>query len=161
MSPTYALLSYVAATFCLGKPDVYRAAMAHDKLVWCVAEVETGNDHKSVGDNGRAYTAWQLHDAAIQDGNYQLKKEGRMTYPVCDVLASPRVAKAVASAYIRLCVLRLTSAGIKDPSPEQIYLCYSMGFKAYKDAGFKSLNCPPKKIDAAVRVGNLFAQATR
>jgi hypothetical protein len=160
MSPTYALLSYVAATFCLGKADVYRAAMAHDKLVWAIAEVETGGDNTAIGDNGRAYTAWQLHDAAFRDGNAQLKKEGRMTYPWCD-LSNPKNARAVASAYVRLCVLRLTSAGVKDPSPEQIYLCYSMGFKAYKDAGFKSVNCPPKKIDAAVRVGNLFRQATR
>lgn len=161
MNPAFALLSYVAAAFCQGRPDAYRAAMAHDKLVWAIAEVETGGDNTAIGDNGRAYTAWQLHDAAMRDGNAQLKKEGRMTYPVCDILGSPRVAKAVASAYVRLCVLRLTSAGIKDPTPEQIYLCYSMGFKGYKDAGFKSLNCPPKKIDAAVRVRNLFDQATR
>lgn len=160
MSPTYALLSYVAATFFLGKPDVYRAAMAHDKLVWSIAMVESGNDHHAVGDRGQAYGAWQLHEAAFKDGNYQLKKEGRMTYPYAD-LSNPRISYAVASAYLRLCILRLTSAGIKDPTPEQIYLCFSMGFKAYKDVGFNSLRCPPKKIDAAVRVGNLFAQATR
>lgn len=160
MSPTYALLSYVAVTFCQGKADVYRAAMAHDKLVWAIAMVETGGDNNAVGDKGKAYSAWQLHEAAFKDGNAQLRKEGRMTYPYCD-LSNPRIAYAVASAFVRLCILRLTSAGIKDPSPEQIYLCYSMGFKAYKDAGFKSLNCPPKKIDAAVRVGNLFTEATR
>ena len=160
MSPTYALLSYVAVTFCHGKADVYRAAMAHDKLVWSVAMVETGNDHQAVGDKGKAYGAWQLHEAAFVDGNAQLKKEGRATYPYADII-SPKVSYAVASAYLRLCILRLKSAGIKDPSPEQIYLCFSMGFKGYKDAGFKSLNCPPKKIDAAVRVGNLFTQATR
>ena len=160
MNPTFALLSYVAVAFCQGKPDAYRAAMAHDKLVWAIALVETGGDNNAVGDKGKAYSAWQLHNDAFKDGNAQLKKEGRMTYPYTD-LSNPRIAYAVASAYVRLCILRLTSAGVKDPTPEQIYLCYSMGFKAYKDTGFNSLKCPHKKIDAAVRVGNLFAQATR
>jgi hypothetical protein len=134
--------------------------MAHDKLVWAIAMVESGNDHNAVGDKGKAYGAWQLHEDAFKDGNYQLKKEGRMTYPYTD-LSNPRISYAVASAYLRLCVLRLTSAGIKDPTPEQIYLCFAMGFQAYKETGFNSLKCPPKKIDAALRVRNLFNQATR
>lgn len=159
MSPL-ALLSYVGAAFLAGKADAYRSQMAHYHLAISIAQVESGLDHMAVGDNGRALGAWQMHKDAWIDANRQLKKEGQ---PMCarGDYYKPKESLAIAQAYLRLCGARMREAGISNPSPKQYYLCFSMGFQAFKDAGFDPKRCPKYKVDAATRVANLFANCTQ
>ena len=160
MSNPIALISYVGAAFLAGKDDAYRSTMAHYHLVEAVGQVESGMDHYAVGDGGSALGAWQMHPGAWVDGNRQLKKEGQKMYPRGDY-AKPKASRAVASAYLRLCGARLREAGLKNPSPQQYYLCFAMGFQAFKEANFDPKNCPKYKVDAAIRVGHIFANATQ
>lgn len=160
MSAPLALLSYVSASFMAGSPEAYRSAVSHYHLAEAVGMVESGMNHKAVGDGGMAVGAWQMHPAAWIDANAQLKKEGQRQYPRGDY-QNPRASRAVAMAYLRLCGARMRAAGLENPTPIQYYLCFSMGFKAFKDAGFDPVKCPAKKVDAAVRVNNIFSQATR
>lgn len=160
MSNPIALISYVGAAFLAGKDDAYRSTMAHYHLVEAVGQVESGMNHFAVGDSGKALGAWQLHEAAWIDGNRQLKKEGQKMYPRGDY-GNAKGSRAVASAYLRLCGARLREAGIRNPSPQQYYLCFSMGFQAFREAGFDPKRCPKYKVDAAVRVGHIFANATQ
>jgi hypothetical protein len=160
MSSPIALLSYVGAAFLAGRPDAYRATMAHYHLVEAVGQVESGMNHFAVGDSGDALGAWQMHPAAWIDGNRQLKKEGQAMHPR-GAYANPKASRSVASAYLRLCGARLREAGIKNPSPQQYYLCFTMGYQAYKEAGFDPARCPKYKVDAAIRVGHIFANATQ
>ena len=134
--------------------------MAHYHLALSIAQVESGMDHMAIGDNGRALGAWQMHKAAWTDGNLQLKKEGRNQYPREDYY-KPKEGLAVALAYLRLCGIRMRAAGLSNPSPQQYYLCFSMGFQAFKEAGFDQDKCPKSKVDAAIRVGNIFENVTR
>ena len=160
MSNPIALLSYVGAAFLAGKGDAYRSTMAHYYLVEAVGQVESGMDYYAVGDKGAAVGAWQMHSLAWIDGNRQLKKEGQPMYPRGDY-GNAKASRAVASAYLRLCGARLREAGIKNPSPQQYYLCFAMGFQAFKDAGFDAKRCPKSKVDASIRVGHIFADATQ
>ena len=157
---TYALLAYVGAGFYPGLAPASRSTAAFEVLVDRIAVVESGGNHRAVGDHGRARGAWQLWSVAWIDANRQLKKEGLPTYPYGDY-QNPRASRQVAIAYLRLCRERLLAAGVSDPSPEQYYLCFSMGFSAFKEARFDPDNCPAKKVDAAARVRNLFDRATR
>lgn len=157
---TAALLTYVGAGFYPGFSSPARSDAAFEVLVDRIALVESGCNHRAIGDHGRARGAWQLWQPAWTDGNRQLKKEGRPTYPYGDY-QNPRSSREVASAYLRLCRERLVSAGVADPTPEQYYLCFSMGFAAFKAVGFDPVKCPAKKLDAATRVRNLFDRATR
>lgn len=157
---TYALLAYIGAGFYPGYSPNSRSIAAVEVLVDSIAMVESGGNHRAVGDHGRARGAWQLWSVAWIDANRQLKKEGLPTYPYGDY-QNPRASRQVAIAYLRLCRERLLAAGVSDPSPEQYYLCFSMGFSAFKDAGFDPARCPAKKVDAADRVRNLFDRATR
>jgi hypothetical protein len=125
-----------------------------------VGDVESGMNYYAIGDGGSAVGAWQMHPGAWIDGNRQLKKEGQKMYPRGDYM-NPKAARAVASAYLRLCGARLREAGISNPSPQQYYLCFSMGFQAFKDARFDPARCPKYKVDAAIRVGHIFANATQ
>jgi len=160
MSHPIALLSYVGAAFLAGRDDAYRSTMAHFHLVEAVGQVESGMNHYAVGDHGAAVGAWQMHPAAWIDGNRQLKKEGQKMYPRGDYM-NPKASRAVASAYLRLCGARLREGGIKNPSPQQYYLCFAMGYQSFKDAGFDPARCPKYKVDAAIRVGHIFANATQ
>ena len=160
MSHPIALISYVGAAFLAGRDDAYRSTMAHYHLVEAVAQVESGMNHYAVGDGGAAVGAWQMHPGAWIDGNRQLKKEGQKMYPRGDYM-NPKASRSVASAYLRLCGARLREAGIKNPSPQQYYLCFTMGFQGFKDAGFDPVRCPKYKVDAAIRVASLFGQYTQ
>jgi hypothetical protein len=160
MSHPIALISYVGAAFLAGKDDAYRSTMAHYHLVQAVGDVESGMNHYAVGDGGSAVGAWQMHPGAWVDGNRQLKKEGQKMYPRGDYM-NPKASRSVASAYLRLCGARLREAGISNPSPQQYYLCFAMGFQAFKEAGFDPARCPKYKVDAAIRVGHIFANATQ
>ena len=154
------LLAFIGATFNRTLPEVDRAALAHHQLVVAVGNVESGMNHNALGDQRRARGAWQMWALAWIDGNGQLKKEGRQTYPYGD-FQNPKASYAVASAYLRACVGRLAGAGVTNPTPEQIYLCFAMGFKNFSACGFDPARCPEKKVDAAKRVRNLFDYATR
>lgn len=160
LSLSTALLAYVGAGFYPNFSAPARSSSAFEVLVDSIAIVESGYNHRAVGDNGRARGAWQMWQAAWIDGNAQLKKEKKKTYPYGDY-QNFSASYNVASAYLRLCRERMLAAGLADPSPEQYYLCFSMGFSAFKDAGFDPARCPAKKVDAADRVRNLFNRATR
>jgi hypothetical protein len=160
MSDPIALLSYVGAAFLAGRPDAYRSTMAHYHLVESVAQVESGMNHFAVGDSGLALGAWQMHPAAWIDGNRQLKKEGQPMHPR-GAYTNPKASRSVASAYLRLCGARLREAGVKNPSPQQYYLCFAIGYQAFKEAGFDQKRCLKSKVDAAIRVGHIFADATQ
>jgi hypothetical protein len=155
-----ALLTYVGAGFWPTLSAPARSQAAFQVLVDNIALVESGYNHRAVGDHGRARGAWQMWLPAWLDGNRQLKKEGRRTYPYGD-WQNAWAQSEVADAYLRLCRERLISSGVTDPTPEQYYLCFSMGFAAFKAVGFDPAKCPAKKLDAATRVRNLFDRATR
>ena len=157
---TAALLTYVGAGFWPGYSPAARSQSAFQVLVDNIALVESGYNHRAVGDHGRARGAWQLWLPAWLDGNAQLKKEGRRTYPY-GAWQNVNAQMEVAEAYLRLCRNRMVEAGVADPSPEQYYLCFSMGFASFKAAGFDPARCPAKKVDAATRVRTLFDRATR
>jgi hypothetical protein len=154
------LLAFVGAGFWPTLSAPARAQAAFQVLVEKIAVVESGYNNRAIGDNGRARGAWQMWAAAWIDGNSQLKKEGRKTYPYGD-WQNAWAQGEVAEAYLRLCIERLSRAGVTNPTPEQIYLCFAMGFSRFSACGFDPARCPEKKVDAAKRVRNLFDYATR
>jgi hypothetical protein len=47
-------------------------------------------------------------------------------------------------------------AGVANPDPRQIYLCFSMGFSDFKAIGFDPEKAPASKLSSANRVLNIF-----
>jgi hypothetical protein len=56
------------------------------------------------------------------------------------------------------CRDRLVDDGIANPTPEQIYLAFTMGFAGAKSVGHSLVTAPKKKADAAERVGNIYRE---
>jgi len=129
----------------------YAHAFDDVAIASAIAQVETGEDYNAIGDNGKARGAYQLHRSAWIDGCTQLMREGKPAYSY-DQWKDAKTQDTVALALLRSLRGRLISKGIKDPSPEQLALCWNMGFTAASRIGFDYRRA---KSDYAERVGNL------
>ena len=141
LTPLIAFL--LSATYAYAFDDVAIAS--------AIAQVETGEDYTAIGDRGKAVGAYQMHRSAWVDGCTQLMREGKQVFSY-DQWKKPEVQDTVALALLRSLRGRLASKGIKDPTPEQLALCWNMGFSAASRIGFDHRRA---KSDYAERVGNL------
>ena len=78
-------------------------------------------------------------------------REGKPAYSY-DQWKDASTQDTVALALLRSIRGRLTSKGITSPTPEQLALCWNMGFTAASRIGFDHRRA---KSDYAERVGNL------
>lgn len=131
------------------------AAQAQDdtRLLHAIGQVE-GGVRTQRGDGGKAYGLYQTHRAAWADGNAQLNREGRATYPLT-AWRSPIAQDMVALALLRALRARLKAEGVHTPTPAQLALCWGMGFNGAKSVGFRLDAAPAAKADYAQRVANL------
>ena len=128
----------------------YAHAFDDVAILASIGQVE-GGDYNAVGDKGKAVGLYQLHRSAFIDGCTQLMREGKPGYSY-DQWKSPEIQDTVALALLRSIRGRLASKGITNPTPEQIALCWNMGFTAASRIGFDHTRA---KSDYAERVGNL------
>jgi len=119
-----------------------------------VALVESGNNPKALGDDGKAAGAWQMHQAAIIDSNEWLAKNGLPVQRRED-FKNIEVQRMLAYAYFHLCRERMLEAGHK-PDFGDVYLCFAMGFQGFKNHGFSKEAVPKRKKDDMNRVLNIY-----
>ncbi len=129
----------------------YAHAFDDVAIASAIAQVETGEDYTAIGDNGKARGAFQMTRSAWIDGCTQLMREGKPAYSYNNWKYAT-IQDTVALALLRSLRGRLMSKGIKDPTPEQLALCWNMGFTAASRIGFDNRRA---KSDYAERVGNL------
>jgi hypothetical protein len=141
------LMSLIAFTLIAN----YAHAFDDVAIASAIAQVETGENYNAIGDNGKARGAYQLHRSAWVDGCTQLLREGKKAISYDDWKYATN-QDTVALALLRSLRGRLASKGITDPTPEQLALCWNMGFTAASRIGF---NHRRAKSDYAERVGNL------
>ena len=132
------------------------SAQTDARILYAIGQVE-GGERLQVGDSGEAVGLYQMHPAAWADGNAQLAKEGKPTYPR-STWRSPLSQDLVAFAYLRAIRGRLTARGIPSPSPECLALCWNLGFAGAEAIGFRLSAAPPARASYARRVGNLVRQ---
>jgi hypothetical protein len=130
----------------------YAYAFDDVALLSSIGPIETGNDYNAIGDAGKARGAYQMHRAAWIDGCTQLMREGKRAYSYDD-WTKPEIQDAVALALIRSIRERFKSNGIDAPTPQQIALCWNMGFTAARKIKFDHTRA---KSDYAQRVANLL-----
>jgi len=142
LTPLIALL--LSATYAHAFDDVAIAS--------AISQVETGDDYFAVGDNGKARGAYQFHRSAWIDGCTQLMREGKQVFSWDKEWKCPEAQDAVALALLRSLRERLAGKGITNPTPEQLALCWNMGFTAASRINFDVTRA---KSDYAIRVANL------
>jgi hypothetical protein len=128
-------------------------AQTDARILSAIGQVE-GGVRLQRGDSGRAHGLYQVHPEAWATGNAQLTKEGRKTYSLRG-WKDPTAQDMVAAALLRYLRGRLQADGIPDPTPEQLALCWGMGYAGAKSVGFSVDQAPTAKASYARRVGNL------
>lgn len=126
-------------------------AMPSDKVVTAVAVTESRMDHAAIGDGGRAISAWQIWPSAWADANGFRARHGLRPIPRT---ADPELARELATWLLALHMERLKGAGLTNPTTEQVYLSYAMGFDGFRRIGFDPRRAPPHKQRALVRLRN-------
>lgn len=129
-------------------------AYTMDSLIPAVALVESGMDHRAVGDSGRALGAWQVWSCAWETAN-EWRVQHRMTPISRWRWRDPSAQREVAFALLSWHRDRLIANGVLRPTVQQLYLSYAMGHTAFKRIGYNPLLAPAAKRDAALRVQNL------
>lgn len=125
-----------------------------DAVIPAVGLVESGMDHRAVGDSGRALGAWQVWSCAWDTANawrasHRLPPISRWKW------RDPAAQKDIAYALLSWHRDRLVANGVLRPTVQQLYLSYAMGHTAFKRIGYNPLLAPAAKRDAARRVQNL------
>jgi len=136
------------------------SAQSDSRLLAALADVETGshpNPRLAVGDGGSALGRYQVHRAAWSEGNDQLAREGRRTYPR-QGWRDATAQDMVASAFLRVIRGRLTAQGIPNPTPAQVALVWTMGYAGAKAVRFDPSLAPAAKQSYAVRVAALVGK---
>jgi hypothetical protein len=129
----------------------YAHAVDDVAILSAIGQVETGGDYFAVADRGRSLGAYSLTRLAWIDGCTQLMRERKIAFSYPE-WRDPAIQDTVGLALIRCIRERLSHRGFKDPSVEQIALCWNMGFTAASRIGFDHRRA---KSDYAERVGNL------
>jgi hypothetical protein len=120
-----------------------------EKMVTAVAMAESRMDHAAVGDGGRAITAWQIWPQAWADANAFRLANGRSAIPRG---SDTKSARELATWLLAMHMRRLNQAGLRNPTPQQVYLCYTMGFEGARQIGFDPSRAPAYKRRAIQRL---------
>lgn len=137
----------IAAIVC-GQASALLAGQKDARMLAAIAAVESGNDHRAIGDNGASLGAWQMQAAAWDEANADRRRAGKREHRR-SAWADPLVQQEMAASFLSVIRSRFAAAGRPDPSPEQIAVVWNRGWSAAKRTGFRP-------SDYARRVGNIY-----
>jgi hypothetical protein len=97
-----------------------------------------------VGDNGRSLSHYQIYDSTWEHINEIRQKSGLQKLPHSSALQEG-VAREMASTYLKWLAGKYESLTRRRPSPEVLYLMYTMGFSGAQRIGFRISSAPSVK----------------
>jgi hypothetical protein len=148
MIPT--ILLTVATLGPINSPDNHKIARS-------VALIESGNNHLSVGDGGKAIGRYQMHRPAWDDANKYLHSQGLLRHSWSERF-DPGVQEMMALAYIQTIKRMFLSSYGRLPTATEIYFAYTMGFSRSKSIDFDIRRVPSFKRNAIQRFTNLYTR---
>lgn len=147
-------MPFLAAVLATMSP-VDRREAEFQAFVYAVGMVESGMNHSAIGDKGAALGAYQMHAMAWKETNEFLQSVKLPVWPRSQ-WRNKEAQHTMAYTYLRICERRLIDHGMKNPTPQQVYLVFAMGWSGYSSKGRKPTKA---QADAADRVNNLFIKS--
>ena len=127
--------------------NTVKAAASDAAFLEAIAQVESGGNLKAVGKAGER-GQYQVGREAWDDASARLEAKGTY-HNQWSKWRNAVVQDMIAAQHLLILRERFASAGISDPTPEQLALAWNRGFTGARRLRWKS-------NDYAVRVGNLF-----
>jgi hypothetical protein len=113
-------------------------------LIEAIAIVESNNNPKAIGDNGKASGAWQMWEVARIDARKILGRDG--------------TDKELATALLGSISKRLEAKLGRKATDQEIYAVWNLGFSGFQKRGFKIENCPRITQNACAKIINLTSK---
>lgn len=137
------LNSLIVAATLLGAGNLAtHAAEINGKLIHAVALVESGNNPRAVGDQGRANGAFQMWKPAWADCSRWLERNGFKSTPYEKGVNDPNVSHQYCKIYLSILHRQLARALDRDVTAADLYCAYNLGFAGYRKRGFDLARCP-------------------
>ena len=139
-----------AALLAVGalRPVTLAALQEDVRILGAIAAVESGHDHRAVGDRGASLGAWQMQRIAWDDANNHRRRLGLPQHPRSS-WHDPAVQQDMAASFLRLIRQRFAAHGIARPTVQQIAVVWNRGWDAARRTGFRP-------SDYAERVANVY-----
>lgn len=107
----------------------FTQAVAFERLLEAIAQVETGGDHTKINEKEKAYGLYQMTQGVIDDvNNFVLRKR---VYTIEDALV-PENAHAIAVAYMRYWGRKYKKRTHRNPTPEVFARIWNGGPRGYE-----------------------------
>ena len=119
-----------------------QAVEINGKLIHAVAMVESNNNHRAVGDQGKANGAFQMWKPAWADCSAWLKRNGFKATSYERGVNDPNISHQYCKIYLRLLHNQLDRAMSRDVTAADLYAAYNLGFTGYKRRGFSLRHTP-------------------
>lgn len=148
------MTNILLASICISA--AHTSGQVWSRLVDAVAEVESGRNHRAVGDHGQAHGAWQIHWPAWKDVNTSRRERGLNVYGF-PYAHDPKVSRLYAREYLAILSNRLEKHLNRPPTAAEIYMAYRIGVAGFKKRGFYLQRCPRDDVDAACRIQNILS----
>ena len=152
------LRRFLTAAGCFAFMTVASAVEINGKLIHAVAMVESNNNHRAVGDQGKANGAFQMWKPAWQDCSKWLKKNGFKTTTYEKGVNDPTISHQYCKVYLSILNGQLRRSIGREPSAAELYAAYNLGFTGFKRRGFDISKTPSITQRAAVKL-NRFLEA--
>tara|TARA_E500000081_G_C6107452_1_gene340841 strand:+ start:52 stop:666 length:615 start_codon:yes stop_codon:yes gene_type:complete len=150
------LRRFLTAAGCFAFMAVAQAVEINGKLIHAVAMVESNNNHRAVGDQGKANGAFQMWKPAWQDCSKWLKKSGFKTTPYEKGVNDPTISHQYCKIYLSILNGQLRRAIGREPSAAEIYAAYNLGYTGFKRRGFDISKTPSITQRAAVKLNRFL-----
>ena len=146
------LRRFLTAAGCFAFMAVAQAVEINGKLIHAVAMVESNNNHRAVGDQGKANGAFQMWKPAWQDCSKWLKRNGFKTTPYEKGVNDPTISHQYCKVYLSILNSQLRRAIGREPSAAELYAAYNLGYTGFKRRGFDISKTPSITQRAAVKL---------
>lgn len=114
------------------------AGLANSPEILRIAMLESKGDHKAIGDNGKAFGAWQMHEAAWKEADRVLPRKYQSTIKAG--YTNPNISIQHAAAYVAILNARFNKASGRNANWMDTYVMWRIGFNGYKKLHFAQTN---------------------
>lgn len=128
------------------------AATIDAKFLDALAIVESNNNPKAIGDNGRSHGAYQIQRTVWCDVNKSRDVTMRLSFGE----SHGRYARDFAFSHLTNLNSHLVAATGTNPTPAQLYAAWNLGLTGFRRRDFLLSRCPIKTQRAAAKLNTIL-----
>ena len=133
-------------------PVTTNAVEINGALIHAVAMVESNNNHRAVGDQGKANGAFQMWKPAWTDCSRWLKKNGFKPTSYEKGVNDPNISHQYCKIYLSLLNSQLRRSLGREPSAAEVYAAFNLGHAGFKRRGFDLSKTPEITQNAIIKL---------